>query len=130
MFQMVLSITVNAPEDHSIDFVVADTKAWACRQLLHLTIELERVLGTSQIRPRPTPVRISKSSFVWLIGIHASDSPDLTDLVNTKQSTVQQDWMSRFPLGSASENLPTIELKSTYNMEEYLMILDVEIASF
>jgi poly(A) polymerase len=130
MFQMVLSITVNTPEDHSIDFVVADTKAWACRQLLHLTIELERVLGTSQIRPRPTPVRISKSSFVWLIGIHASDSPDLTDLVNTKQSTVQQDWMSRFPLGSASENLPTIELKSTYNMEEYLMILDVEIASF
>jgi hypothetical protein len=28
MFQMVLSIKVNTPEDHSIDFVVADTKAW------------------------------------------------------------------------------------------------------
>ena len=94
MFHMVVAIKVNVPEDYSIDFVVADTKAWACRHLLHVTIELEQVLDASQIRPRPTPVRIAKGNFVWLIGIHASSSPGLTDFVNTKQSTVQQDWIS------------------------------------
>ena len=120
MFQMVVSIKVNAPDDYSIDFVVADTKAWACRQLLHVTIELERVLDASQIRPRPTPVRIAKGTFVWFVGIQASASPDFTDFVNTKQLTVRQDWINTFPLGSANEKLPTIELKSAYDMQEYL----------
>ncbi len=124
MFQTVVLIEMSTPKDPTSDFVLADSKAWACRQLLHLTTELHRVLEASQIRPRSTPLRIVKGTFVWLIGLHAPISGELRDFMDTKLCVIQHDWINTFPLASSRDNMPTVELKSAYDAEEHLSSAD------
>jgi len=128
-FETMLVIHVSVPENKSSDFVVADAKAWACRQLLYLTVKLEHVLDDAlQIRPRPTPVRVDKQTFVWLIGLHSAIiSRELLDFVDARLTLIQQDWSSSFPLASSQDNMPTIELRLAHDTAEYLTGLGVNI---
>lgn len=128
MFQTVLLIEMSTSKDPTSDFAVADAKAWTCRQVLHLTTELERVLDASKIRPRPIPVRIARGTFVWLIGLQTPSSRELRNFVDPKRSSIQQDWSSTFPLASSRESLPSIEAKSAVEAGEYLSTLGVNIA--
>ena len=122
VFETILLIRVSAPEDKSSGICVSDVKAWACRQLLHLTLGIERVLNdASLVRPRPTPIReYSKSSktFVWLIGVKSPISRELLDFVDTNLSSMQQDWASTFSLASLVDNMPMVEIQNTYEFME------------
>lgn len=133
IFESFLLIHVTVPEDKSSDFVVADVKAWACRQLLYLTGKLEHVVeDASSIRPRPTALRATKNSsksFLWFIGIQAPLSQELFDFVETKLPTMQQDWTSTFPLATSHESMPTLELKNALDVVEHLSCLGVSVQS-
>lgn len=130
-FETILLIQLSMPNVKTPDFAVADKKAWACRQILNLTIKLEHVVDSPlQIRPRPTPVRVAKRSFVWLIGLQASVSRQLHEYVEEKAAMIQQDWASSFPLASSDEtNIPSVELKSSTDLLEHWTRLGVNVAT-
>lgn len=121
-FETTLVIHVTAIPEHtaSSDFVLADIKAWARRQLLYLTVKLEHVVeDASQIRPRPTPVRVaSRHTLLWFIGLQSPLSTDLLEYVDGKESVTQQDWKSSF---RCQVNVPTLELKNSQDTLEYMV---------
>lgn len=124
-FETVLLVHVAVPEQgKAVDFNVANVKAWSCRQLLYLTGKLEHLLDSAEnIRPRPTPLRLAKQTFVWTIGLQAPLSSDLFEFVDTRISTMQQDWSSTF----SEVKLPTIDLMSSHDALQHFSSLRVDV---